>query len=205
MSTSSGKDGDSPLGSYDPHRSSVRLRKNIHIEMLSQFEPYLRRVAMREWRRSLAAKESVSDLVQESLATGVRDFAAFEGTTEGEMAAWLRRILFRVMQTKLRRLKTQKADITRESPQRSLEISSDEMTPSEILCQLEQRLRLEIALQELAPNYRQVIELHHIEGLTFPEIGAQIGKSAEAARKLWVRGLVALQERLGELDHSLKA
>jgi RNA polymerase sigma-70 factor, ECF subfamily len=204
MSDRSKKESDSSKGSYDPHRSSLRLKKNISMEMLSLFEPYLRRVAMREWRRSLAAKESVSDLVQESLAAGVRDFTAFEGTTEGEMAAWLRRILLRVMHTKLRKFKTQKADIARESSQSASEVSSDQPTPSEIMNQLEQRIRLEVALQEIAPNYRQVIELHHIEGLTFPEIGNQIGKTAEAARKLWVRGLVALQQRLGDLTSTLK-
>lgn len=204
MSTFATQENDSSSRHYDAHRSSVRIRRAISMETLSLFEPYLRRIAIREWRRSLSAKESVSDIVQESLAAGVRDFTAFEGETEGEMAAWLRRILLRVMHTKVRKFKTLKADIGRESPNGASDISSDEPTPSEIMLQLEQRIQLEIALQEIAPNYRQVIELHHIEDLSFAEIGSQIGKSAEAARKLWVRGLIALQRRLGDLTSTIR-
>jgi RNA polymerase sigma-70 factor (subfamily 1) len=188
-----------PDDSYDPHRSSVRLRAKISMEMLALFEPYLRKVAAREWRRSLEAKESISDLVQESLAAGVRDFTAFEGKTEGELASWLRRILLRVMHSKLRKYKSLKADVGRETQQGSLDISGHEPTPSAIMTQIEQRIRLEIALQEIAEHYRLVIELHHIEGLTFNDIGEQMGKTAEAVRKLWVRGLLALQDRLGEI------
>lgn len=193
---------NSSSGSYDPHRSSVRLQAAITLEMLALFEPYLRGVAIREWRRSLAFKDSISDLVQESLAAGVQDFNAFEGKTEGELAAWLRRILFRIMQSKLRKYKTKKGDIGRETAHNTQDISSGEPTPSEIMNQIEQRLRLEIALQEIAAHYRQVIELHHIDGLTFAEIGVQLGKTGEAVRKMWVRGLFALQTRLGDLPAS---
>lgn len=171
--------------------------------MLALFEPYLRRIATKEWRRSLEFKESISDLVQESLTAGVRDFTAFEGKTEGELAAWLRRILFRIMYGKIRKLKTGKADVTREQKGKDVkEIEGTEPTPSAVMHEIEQRLKLEIALQQLAEHYRQVIELHHIEGLTFAEIGQQLEKSAEAVRKLWVRGLVSLQEKLGELPSS---
>lgn len=169
------------------------------MEMLSRFEPYLRRLAGRQWRRSLAAKESVSDIVQETLAVAVRDFGAFDGTTEGELAAWMRRIVLRVMQTKLRKYKTQKADVSREVSHTPSELSSPEPPPSEILNQIEQRLRLEIALQELPAHYRQVIELREIEDMAFAGIGELIGKSAEAARKLHTRGILMLQQRMGEI------
>lgn len=185
--------------SYDPHRSSMRLEGRISMEMLSRFEPYLRRLAGRQWRRSLAAKESVSDIVQETLAVAVRDFGAFDGTTEGELAAWMRRIVLRVMQTKLRKYKTQKADVSREVSHTPSELSSPEPPPSEILNQIEQRLRLEIALQELPAHYRQVIELREIEDMAFAGIGELIGKSAEAARKLHTRGILMLQQRMGEI------
>jgi RNA polymerase sigma-70 factor, ECF subfamily len=194
---------ESSRDSYSPHRSSLKLRKSISMEMLALFEPYLRRIAAKEWRRSLEFRESISDLVQESLTAGVRDFTAFEGKTEGELAAWLRRILFRIMQGKLRKYKTRKADLTREAVGKNVqEIEGNEPTPSAVMNQIEQRIKLEIALQQLAEHYRHVIELHHIEGLTFAEIGLQIEKTAEAVRKIWVRGLVSLQEKLGELPSS---
>jgi RNA polymerase sigma-70 factor (ECF subfamily) len=190
--------GDPSSGSYDPLRSSLRLRSVFGMEMLAMFEPYLRKIALQEWRRSLQFKESISDIVQESLAAGVRDFSAFEGKTEGELAAWLRRILFRIMHSKLRKYRTKRADVAREVGNAD-DVSSGDPTPSEIMTEIEQRLRLEIALQEIPPHYRQVIELHHIEAMSFPEIGLQLSKTAESVRKLWVRGLLALQQRLGDL------
>ncbi len=56
--------------------------------------------------------------------------------------------------------------------------------------------RLERALDELREAQREVILLRDFEELTFPEIGEQLGKSAGACRKSYVRALTVLTVKL---------
>src|SRR5215470_14425159 len=54
---------------------------------------YLLLVAQRELAPDLQAKGGASDLVQETLLDALRDFPRFQGTSEAEVLAWLRRLL----------------------------------------------------------------------------------------------------------------
>jgi RNA polymerase sigma-70 factor (subfamily 1) len=54
---------------------------------------YLLRIAEQKLDSELKAKGGASDLVQLTFLEGHRDFAQFHGDTEGELRAWLRRLL----------------------------------------------------------------------------------------------------------------
>src|SRR5215472_9511436 len=54
---------------------------------------YLLLVAGRQLDPDLYAKGGASDLVQETFLEAQRDFARFQGNSEGELLAWLRQIL----------------------------------------------------------------------------------------------------------------
>src|SRR5215467_12834077 len=54
---------------------------------------YLLLIAEKELDPDLRAKGGASDLVQETFLEAQRDFARFDGTSEAELLAWLRRIL----------------------------------------------------------------------------------------------------------------
>src|SRR5262249_2559194 len=58
------------------------------------------------------------------------------------------------------------------------------------------------ALGRLPEDYRQAGEWHSYERLTFEEIGRRLGRSEEAARKLWARAIERLQEILEAHDES---
>lgn len=60
------------------------------------------------------------------------------------------------------------------------------------------RARLGSALAKLDEPKRVVVELKHVEGLTFPEIGARLGISQNTARTRYYRGLRALKASLGQ-------
>lgn len=60
-------------------------------------------------------------------------------------------------------------------------------SPSSGAARREQAVRLAAALAELAPDHREVLVLRHIEALSFPEVGDRMGRSADAATKLWAR------------------
>ena len=44
-------------------------------------------------------------------------------------------------------------------------------------------------------DYRRAVTLRFQEGLSFEEIGRQMGRSAEAARKLWSRAMERLRDQ----------
>ena len=41
------------------------------------------------------------------------------------------------------------------------------------------------------------LTLHYLEGLTFPEVGARLGRSLDSVKKVWVRALARLKRTLG--------
>ncbi len=54
------------------------------------------------------------------------------------------------------------------------------------------------ALPFLSNDQREVVRLHWIEGLTFPEISTRLGKSAGSLRVSAHRALVKMREQLDE-------
>jgi RNA polymerase sigma-70 factor (ECF subfamily) len=60
----------------------------------------------------------------------------------------------------------------------------------------EEAALLQRALQRLPEDYQQVIRLRNWQLLPFDVIGQQLGRSAEAARKLWARAIEHLQREM---------
>src|SRR5207247_10642638 len=64
---------------------------------------------------------------------------------------------------------------------------AEQSTPSQRASRREQALLLADALDRLPEDYREVIILRHLEGLTFPEVARRLGRSLDSVEKLWVR------------------
>jgi RNA polymerase sigma-70 factor (ECF subfamily) len=163
-------------------------------------------MAIRGIGPGLATKAGASDLVQETFLAAQRRVSRFRGTTQGEWLAWLEAILTNQL-ANLRRsyLNTQKrraeVAVSPECIAAVHEAPTHTMTPaSQHLRHQERDDAIEEALLRLPAHYRQVVLLHHDEGLTFEVIGIRMGISAEAVRKLWGRALVCLKQALGP-DH----
>ena len=71
-------------------------------------------------------------------------------------------------------------------------------TPSVIVCRKEALDKLEQALDKLRPEYKQVIVLKKIEGLSHAEIAKRLGKNTGAVRMLLARAMAALTIAYGE-------
>ncbi|MHC4632191.1 MAG: sigma-70 family RNA polymerase sigma factor, partial [Planctomycetota bacterium] len=68
----------------------------------------------------------------------------------------------------------------------------DATTPSAIISKREEFDRLAKAIDALKPEYREVIVLTKVEGLSYSQIGDKLGRSADAARMLFSRAMAAL-------------
>ena len=73
---------------------------------------------------------------------------------------------------------------------------ADTPSPSVTAMAAEQAAALEKALGQLPDDYREVLLLRYQGDLSFEEIGQRLGRSANAARKLWLRALRKLEQEL---------
>lgn len=166
---------------------------------------YLLLVANRELDPALRGKLGASDLVQETFVNAQRGFRQFRGESEEELICWLRRILHNHAGQAVRRYRrAAKRDVRGEYSLAGFDdgvaarqIASDIETPSRQFVKAEEADSLTAAMVRLPDHYREVIQLRHVERLSFEEIGGVMARSAEAARKLWVR---AIEQLRAELD-----
>jgi len=173
--------------------------------LYKQCHRYLLLIANRELDEQLRAKVGPSDIVQETMLKAQHSFESFAGSSEGELRAWLRKILLNTVRDTARRYKPgSKRDVHRERELYSLLADQPDSpamlraeSPSQVLMAAEHAQALRAAVLQLPADYRQVILLRNIERLQFNEIGEVMQRSGEAARKLWLRAIDRLRELLG--------
>jgi RNA polymerase sigma-70 factor (ECF subfamily) len=162
---------------------------------------YLLLIARRELGTDLQAKASASDLVQQTFLEAQCDFGRFRGETEAELLAWLRRLLLNNLGAFARDFRgTAKRAVHREvalPPEKPsgppAGLADDAPSPSALAVAREQAEALRRALERLPEEYRLALLLRHQEELSFEEIGKRLGRTANAARKLWARAVERLQ------------
>lgn len=167
--------------------------------ILQSYRPYLMEIARREIDRALQAKGAASDLVQETFLEATRNFSRFHGVSSDQLRAWLRCLLVhRLSKQRRRYYKTRKRGIDRECSLDEVETSllSSSPTPSQVVSADEEMKRFHQAIAQLPEDYRRVLQLRYQEGLTFEAIGPRMGRTANAARLLWLRAVERIKQTL---------
>jgi RNA polymerase sigma-70 factor (ECF subfamily) len=177
-------------------------------KMLEGYRSYLSLLARLQISRRLQGKVDAADLVQETFLEAHRHLARFRGGTEAELVSWLRQILATQVAHLLRRYcGSQRRDVRLER-QLALELEKSshvldhgllarDSSPSQRAQRREQAVLLADALDRLPQDYREVIILRHLEGLTFPQVAQRLGRSVDSVDKLWIRALDRLRRTLG--------
>lgn len=171
---------------------------------------YLGLVARAQVETWLKVKVDASDLVQETMLEAYRDFDRFQGETEKEWLAWLRKILAHNVADFVRQYRgTAKRQVRREIPLRDPAASVSNLggapepaapiaTPSQEFLRLDDELRVAAALGDLPPDYQEVILLRNLRRLSFNEVAEQMGRSRPAVQMLWMRAIKRLQQALAD-------
>ncbi len=178
--------------------------------LLELYRNYLRILARSQLSPELLPRATASDVVQDTFLEAYRDFVQFRGNTPAEFVAWLRRILVRnIARLVEHHLITQKRDVRKEVSLDAIAKAFDQST-----CRLDQVLGAAVQSQsdrvqsseraalvadhlaKLPSQYREVLVLRHLEELPFEEVAERIGKTAGAARMLWIRAIDRLRESL---------
>jgi RNA polymerase sigma-70 factor (ECF subfamily) len=175
-------------------------------EDLERYRDYLRLLARLQLDLRLRARFDASDVVQQTFLQAHHALADFRGSTEGELAAWLRQILARNLAHAARDHGRGRRDVARE---RSLEaaveassvrlegwLAAEQSSPSQQAERNEQVLRLARALAQLPEAQREALVLHYWQDWTTVEIGRHLERTPAAVAGLLKRGLKELRRHL---------
>jgi RNA polymerase sigma-70 factor, ECF subfamily len=175
--------------------------------LLEAYRSYLTLLARVQLGRDLRGKVDPSDLVQEAFMEAHRDFGQFQGQTEAELLAWLRRMLATGLADQVRRYRGTRrrdprlerqlaADLERSSQALERGLAAPDSSPSARAERREEARRLAEAMERLPADYRDVLLLRHFQGLTFPEIARRLDKTLDVVKNVWLRGLARLRRTL---------
>jgi RNA polymerase sigma-70 factor (ECF subfamily) len=147
----------------------------------------------------LRVKCGASDLVQDTFLQAQQDFPRFRGPNGDALRGWLRRILLNRLTDFSRRYRD--ADkrrlgrevVVAEGVLDALPQRGSPRSPRSQAIAREESEALRRALDRLPEEAQQVIQWRSFDRCTFEEIGRRLGRSAEAARKVWSRALEQLQ------------
>jgi RNA polymerase sigma-70 factor (ECF subfamily) len=178
-------------------------------QLLELYRAYLVVLARVQIGRRLQGKVDASDVVQEAFLGAYRDFPQFRGATEKEFLAWLRQILASLLANLVRHYQgAQRRDVrlerqltldleqSSEPPDRNL--VAPQSSPSQQAIRREQSVLLAEALGRLPQDWRELLILRHLEGLSFPEVARRLGRTVDCVKKLWPRALASLRRLLEE-------
>ena len=130
------------------------------------------------------------EIVQDTLVRAFGSISSFKGDTTESFRRWLTGVANNAV---LRALEDLRRHRTLELP---AQLQNQQHSPSRAMRRAERFDHLQSAVDTLDGDYRKVIRLTRIEGLSLQEAGERMGRSAEAVRKLFWRALQQLRARL---------
>jgi RNA polymerase sigma-70 factor (subfamily 1) len=164
----------------------------------------VRRIIRLRMGKQLRSKMESMDLVQDAFISALRSLDNFTYKNEGDFLRWMAQIAENRLRDHVDKLHTNKRDIHKEIPLDNNRQSQDSFvrtpgpiastTPSMIMSRQEDLDKLEKAIDKLKPEYREVIVLSKIEGLSHIEIGKKLGKKPHAVCMLFSRAITALAD-----------
>jgi RNA polymerase sigma-70 factor, ECF subfamily len=172
-------------------------------QLLQTYRNYMTILATMQLDRKLRRRMNPSDLVQEAMLAAHRDFGKFRGSSEREFLAWLRQVLINCLHHAVEvHLRAKKRDVRREISIEQVSAALDRSaanftriladsgaTPSASMQRHERVVALADQLAQLKAEYRDVIVLRNLQGLSFDEIAARMERKPGAVRMLWLRAM----------------
>lgn len=167
-------------------------------EQIVESRRLLLSIAERLMSDALRRQSTVSDVVQQTLLSAIRDQDSFRGSTHQELTQWLIQILKHRIIDEARRL-----DARRMHAMQNLNAASSIRQPLDqptVLSDLVAQETIESLLKAIAhldEQQQAIVRLRYIESLSFDSIGKQLNLSHDAVRRLWLKAMQCLGRQLG--------
>ncbi|MHC4578192.1 MAG: RNA polymerase sigma factor [Planctomycetota bacterium] len=139
-------------------------------------------------------KMSIVDILQEVRIVALKGAADFQWRDGASVRNWLLKITNLTVRTKTRDFaRTAKRatdrEVTRGRRPATAQFQAVGASPSEMAIASELAELAEQAFRELPPDYQRILRLVREEDLALAEAGTRMGRSREAAKKLYARAL----------------
>jgi RNA polymerase sigma-70 factor (subfamily 1) len=172
-------------------------------QLCSIYAERVRRIVRFRMGPELRSQLESMDLVQEALIEAVKDIGDFTYSSKGDFLCWLSSIVENTIRDNVDRIHAAKRDVRRQVSLEKMTERTDRLhadvglpvvttTPSVILSLREEFDRLERAMDRLKPQYREVLVLAKIEGLSCKEIASRQNKKPAAVAMSLSRAIVAV-------------
>jgi RNA polymerase sigma-70 factor (ECF subfamily) len=179
-------------------------------QLCSVYGERVRRIIRLRLNQKLRPKLDSVDVVQDALILALDGLKDFTYKNEGDFLRWLSKIAENRLRDIFDKYHADKRDVHREIPFKKEGRSTEggsvgaagpvrNTTPSVIASKKEAMDRLEKALDKLKPEYKEIIMLKRIEGLSHAEIAERLNKNAGAVRMLLARAIAALAITYGQV------
>lgn len=170
-------------------------------QLLERITPWLRSYMRRRLGGKLRAKLETSDVVQDAIASFLRDAPNFVVQGENQFRAFIRQVADNVIRGHHRYFERQRRRFSRERPLTNLNSAIlDSVTPSKVASKDEGEARVRLALEMMDPIEQRILCMKVYEDSTFGEIGDALGMNEEAARQRYRRALPKLQKKVSCLE-----
>ncbi len=173
--------------------------ENAFSALFQKYSPRLSVLIHYRLSPEMRSRVEVDDILQETFLAASRQLDRFTYRDPGSFMRWISRIANHVTvdaaryHARQKRRPVQLAQLRTESNPQGAE-AVDSVTPSRILARKERLRQVLRRLEELPENYRQVILLAKIEGLSTMEIAGRLEKSRENVAVLLHRAVQRLRE-----------
>lgn len=121
--------------------------------------------------------EDAADMAQEAFIKAYNSLASYRG--DSRFSVWLYRIVSNVcldfLRARKRRQTVSLSVVDDEGEETELEISDESASPEKLLERSMTRDAVRRGLQELAPEYRQILILRELQGMSYDEIAETLG------------------------------
>lgn len=187
--------------------SQADRSKNAITEGHPSFETILRTFHKRVYNlayRLLGDFEEAADLTQETFVKAYKAYPRFRGTPEA-IHPWLCRIATNSCKNKFKEINRRSRHEARsldepveiEDSIVGFEVGDESADPAGIMEQRDLETRIQEAMQELPPEFRIVVVMRDMQGLSYKEIAEAIGTTVETVKVRLFRGRRMLRRRLG--------
>jgi RNA polymerase sigma-70 factor (ECF subfamily) len=180
----------------------------LESESFERFRDFLLMLARAQIGPKYRAKIDPEEIANQTLFDAYQQREQFRGSSEGQLVAWLRRMLGDNIKDAIRFLHRDKRDVDREegppvadwdrSCSQFLDITCGLTSPSMKVVKHERELQLARALSRLPEAQRDAVELRHLHGCSLAETAEALDRTAAAVIGLLRRGLKRLRELLQE-------
>jgi RNA polymerase sigma-70 factor (ECF subfamily) len=176
-------------------------------ETFEKVRPYLRLLAQTNLGERLKQKVDASDVVQQTLLQAHEDRDQFNGDSEPQLVAWLKQILRNRLIDMARHWKGQKRDLNRDvNLQQKVDdsfrrvddwLTMSQTSPSMAAEGKEMIVLLSAAVEKLPEELREVVVMHHLQGMKLVEISRVVGCDETTVGRRLFRGVKKLGELMG--------